>query len=270
MGYGDELMAAGQAQAVYTANPSQRVAICERNGEVRWHAVWRHNPIIATPKEVAAGEPVQRIRNGIGCRPYIKSLTVEDGLSCTDWKAREHRPVLHLSAEEVAVGKAAVRRVRNRKPLIVIEPTLKPDCNQNKQWPVDRYTAVVKALSEFRFLQMMHEGAKAISGVVTLWTGSFRDACAVLAHADGYLGPEGGLHHACAALGIPAVVIFGGFISPDVTGYPEHINIADEEDGSPCGQWKRCEHCREAQARITVERVIDAVRQMVAARECVA
>ena len=40
---------------------------------------------------------------------------------------------------------------------------------------------------------------------------------------------EGGLHHAAAALGMPAVVLFGGMISPRNTGYDVHVNLAIDD-----------------------------------------
>ena len=262
MGFGDELMAAGHAQGVYDADPFRRVAICDRVGDVRWHPVWEHNPILARPEEVAAGESVHRIRNGVGCRPYIRSLTVESGLRCTDWRARDHRPVLHLTEDERQHGVAALARATRgtRRPVVIVEPSIKAQSSQNKQWGLDRYAAVVEACRDIRFVQMLHEGIEPIQGVRTVWTASFREACAVLAAADGYLGPEGGLHHAAAALRVPAVVIFGGFISPETTGYPDHVNLADTEPGSPCGRWKPCPHCREAMDRITVDAVLAAIR----------
>src|SRR5262249_52788187 len=89
-------------------------------------------------------------------------------------------------------------------------------------------------------------------------TATFRDALCILSLARLYVGPEGGLHHAAAALGVPAVVIFGGFSSPRATGYPWHSNIA--APGKPCGSIAYCAHCREAMASITVERVLEAAR----------
>ena len=40
-----------------------------------------------------------------------------------------------------------------------------------------------------------------------------------------FLGHEGGFAHAAAALSKPAVVIYGGWIPPEVTGYEFHENI---------------------------------------------
>jgi ADP-heptose:LPS heptosyltransferase len=82
---------------------------------------------------------------------------------------------------------------------------------------------------------------------------------ATLSRAIGYLGPEGGMHHASAAVGVPAVVIFGGYISPKVTGYEGHINLFTGT-GLGCGNSQPCE-CS-CMAGITVGRVCEAVLSM--------
>jgi ADP-heptose:LPS heptosyltransferase len=86
-----------------------------------------------------------------------------------------------------------------------------------------------------------------------------RQASAVLAGAALLISPEGGLHHAAAALGLRAVVIFGGFISPATTGYDLHRNFFT--GGQACGMRLACAHCAEAMARITPEEVAAAARE---------
>lgn len=44
---------------------------------------------------------------------------------------------------------------------------------------------------------------------------------------------EGGISHLAKALNIPAVVIFGGFASPEWSGYPEHVNLTAEKGTCP-------------------------------------
>lgn len=88
-------------------------------------------------------------------------------------------------------------------------------------------------------------------------TPDFWRACAILSRASAYVGHEGGLHHAAAALGIPGVVIFGGFISPETTGYDCHVNLFT--GGNACGNRTPCMHCRDAMNRITPEAVAEAL-----------
>jgi ADP-heptose:LPS heptosyltransferase len=101
-------------------------------------------------------------------------------------------------------------------------------------------------------------------------TPTFRKALAVLQHAKLFMGCEGGMHHGAAAVGIGAVVLFGGFISPATTGYDFHANIFTGEGGVACGKIIDCEHCKQAMRAITVERVLGEARKLIASHRNVA
>jgi ADP-heptose:LPS heptosyltransferase len=147
-------------------------------------------------------------------------------------------------------------------PYLLIEPDVKPLSTPNKKWGLDRFAELVASMPDVTFVRAHGDECAPFPSVRNVYTRTFRDACGVLAASDGYVGNEGGLHHAAAALCRPAVVIFGGFISPITTGYASHTNIADHGPGSPCGRWLPCKHCAAAMAKITVAQVADAVRQM--------
>jgi ADP-heptose:LPS heptosyltransferase len=146
---------------------------------------------------------------------------------------------------------------------ILIEPSVKMSA-PNKQWPRQSYEAVARELVRLghRVAQFSRSATPLASGVELLPSGSFRHALSVLARSSLYIGPEGGLHHGAAALKVPAVVIFGGFISPASTGYDCHINLSS--GGDPCGTiGRRCSHCMEAMAAISPKTVIDAALEMI-------
>jgi Glycosyltransferase family 9 (heptosyltransferase) len=154
----------------------------------------------------------------------------------------------------------AIANWRAPRP-VIMEPTVKERgacIGANKQWPLDRYLAVAEELSrDGEFTISIGATAEGWDKLPRVVTPTFRDALGVLSLARLYIGPEGGLHHAAAALGIPAVVIFGGFNSPKSTGYPWHSNLSV---GEPCGSVDYCVHCRDALNSITVERVVEAAR----------
>lgn len=124
----------------------------------------------------------------------------------------------------------------------------------NKDWGIRRYQALADRLRAagvpvFQFSY----GKLRLAGVELVEVASFRQAAAALSGFELAIVPEGGLHHAAAAVGTPAVVIFGGFIPPSVTGYPFHVNLTG--GARACGSWRACQHCREALDTITVEQV---------------
>lgn len=127
----------------------------------------------------------------------------------------------------------------------------------NKQWPAERYDEVVRRLKRrgLDVVQLVYKGAvHRCPGVREVTTRDFRHAAAVLARASLFIGPEGGMHHAAAALGRPAVVLFGGFIPPQVTGYEMHTNLTGGAE--PCGRYEPCDHCRVSMQSIGVDEVM--------------
>jgi len=258
MGWGDEILAAGEAQRIFDET-GQKVAITDRSGNVRWSDIWQGNPAIATIEE-SLGDHVQRIINGTNARPYNANVpfTAASGVAFTDWRARDHRGRIYLSERERGYGTRLRARVG---PYWVIEPSLPAKGTPNKRWPFARFQAIVQRPADWRWAQLLHHDSRQLDGVDGVSTLTFRDACGVLASAEGYVGPEGGLHHAAAALGIPAVVLFGGCMSVETFGYPEHTNIADDGPESPCGRWLPCDHCTRAMLAISVDQVWDAVKR---------
>lgn len=260
MGVGDEIVAAGQAQRLYAADPSARVAICGADGEPRWHPIWDGNPIIVTPAEVAAGEHVQRLVSGPHCRPYIVYPFSED----TGWtfnrefRCRDHVARLYLTEAEQWRGIDA--RARHGR-YVLIEPFTK---HANFRWPVKRWAELVESCPELTFVQHIHRDSKLVPGA-TYELATFREACGLIASADLYVRSESGLCHAAAALNTWQVTLFGGCMDPFVMGgYPKQAVIADVSPGSPCGRWKPCAHCADVMARISVSQVATIIRASLA------
>ena len=242
MGYGDEIMAAGHAESM-----GHPVRIVGTRGEIRWHPLWEGNPYITR----RLSDPA--IRNGPGCRPYLEyPFTHAGGAHFTGWRARDHRARLYV--EPVPGGFLYLDPIPDGA--VIVEPNLASDGNPNKRWPLSRWQAVVDARPDLPWLQM--SGPHMLRGVQQVRPRTFVDACALLAGARAALVPEGGLHHAAAALQVPAVVLFGQHTPLEVTGYPEHINLTGG-DGEACGKWLPCEHCARVMDRITVEEVLNAL-----------
>jgi hypothetical protein len=65
------------------------------------------------------------------------------------------------------------------------------------------------------------------------------------------------MHHGAAAMNIPAVVLFGGFVPPAVTGYDSHTNLTGGAEFA-CGSFRYCEHCIAAMKAISVDEVVTA------------
>ena len=91
----------------------------------------------------------------------------------------------------------------------------------------------------------------------------FRIAAAVLKYSDIYVGIEGGLHHAAAALKKPGIVIFGHWISPNVSGYSYHTNFYDKNIEKGCGSLTLCQKCLEYMKNLSTKKVLEALSEFI-------
>lgn len=249
MGIGDEIMATAQARRMQQKDP-RKVLVVDRFGRPRFHPIWDGNPRIARSGE--SGD-FQVLMNAPGCRPYI---VAEHG-GCWEWRDFACEPgEIYLTPYEKSA-------YAGRSIHVVIEPTLKMSATRNKDWGLKNWQRFVALATEagYSLSQLRPRGTRSMEKVRSVLTPDFRSACAALMQAKVYVGHEGALHHAAAALGIPAVVIFGGFISPAQTGYAAHRNLFT--GGKPCGSRLHCPHCAAAMAAITPERVLQELKELV-------
>lgn len=238
MGAGDWLMATSRVKTLY-AQTKLPVIIVGRDGRTVWHEVFDHNPKIIrrpTPNSVMG-----RLVDGPGARPYIAGKTPTHWL----WKKWA------ISPGEIFLTEAEKLFAEPYRGKVLIEPNIKGTVAGNKAWIAERWWQLAATRTDF--IQVGPVGVERIPGVPWVRTDTFRLACAVLAVCKGFVGTEGGLHHAAAAVGTPAVVLYGGFISPDITGYPTHRNLFT--GGKACGSRLFCQHCRDAMKAITVNEV---------------
>ncbi len=252
MGYGDDLMVSGRARAMQKTD-RRKVRIVYRRGGARWSAVWDHNPRIARFDEQGDFQELEA-RDANNQRPYHTGKTPERWLYNLNFRPDVGEIYLTVAEQEFAK--------RNRVQ-IVIEPTIKANASPNKQWGLERWKEFVRIASAagFHLTQLGRHGMRQIPCSTLLTTEGFRHTCAVLANAKAYVGHEGGMHHAAAALGIPGVVIFGGFIAVETTGYALHRNLGVHV-GEACGMRAPCSHCAAAMAAITPERVLAELKEV--------
>lgn len=232
----------------------RRVKILDRKGKPRWHPIWQGNPRIAAPGEEG---DYQEIVNGGGARPYIDAA----GSSVRHWQWRAYdcaHGEIYLSETETAFAAA-------HRPQVVIEPNTKQGASPNKQWGLPRWQqfAWLAIKAGFALAQMGPPGVRPLRGVQMIVTTDFRLAAAVLARARAFVGPDGGMHHAAAALGIPAVVVRGAFVSQAVTGYLSQRNLFTGE-GLGCGMRVPCPCCARAMSQIEPERVLNELKGLLA------
>jgi hypothetical protein len=236
MGIGDCIMSSAAAERM----PEGKRAVFGNTLRAMWSEVWEFNPKIAG----TAGKDTIWIPDYPGHRPYI--LGAKDGKFIYNPEFRAPYGKLYLSDEEREWAKQQISG-----DYIVVEPNIKDSDSSlklgvNKAW--GKWSELLKM--DLPWVQLGTK--KPITRHVK--TEKFRQAMAILAGAKLFVGTDGALHHAAAALNVPAVVLWGGVVSPKILGYPTHINIWNGAE--MCGNATHyCQHCRDAMDSISVDQV---------------
>ena len=229
----------GQARVMQQTDPRKVRIVYEKP---RWHDVWFNNPRLAVPGEIGDFQDLHP-RDGY-LRPYMEAK------HANRWVWKEFRPPpgeIYLTPQERNFGQRHAGRV-------ILEPHIKQGASPNKQW--GRWEELAQILTKLgiRFTQLGPGGTYWLKGAEFIETRNFREAAAVLSTAKACVLPEGAMHHACAAFNTPAVVLFGGYISPKVTGYDTQVNLFTGGDLG-CGMRNPCRHCQRAMEAISPEKV---------------
>lgn len=264
MGLGDEIMATGYARGM--AARGKRMAFGVPHApKIEWThlspQIFKDNPNIAPPGSETARDliwhPFRR-----GNRLYNMHHQVENRWV---WNYQFRPPIgeIFLSPQEIELGE------RSGKGFVLIEPNVAryKASAPNKAWSLLRWNKVARRLMEagHRVIQLDYSGAiYKLNNVPLVATPTFREAMAIVRNAHVVVTTEGGLHHAAAAFGRRAVVMFGAWIPPTVTGYSFHENIALGGPKSYCGSLTVCQHCIDALNAISVDQVAEACERQLA------
>ena len=242
MGYGDEIMATAQAREVHRATGYKTFF-----GE--WTKIWLNNPYIAKNHSKAV-----QVRNMTGDRPYVLNQTPDTVIFNPNFRAVPGE--LYFTEDEQKAAKAACKGLHD---FIILEPNTKDTFSKgNKKWSWGRWQQLADRLREDYTVAQFDYGERMLDGVKQIKAKTFRTGCACLELCDLFIGSEGGLHHACAALGTKAVVLWSGYSHPLQLGYADHFNLR-ADNSPPCGKKVACNHCKDMMERITVEQVEEAV-----------
>ena len=241
MGLGDWLMASGDAKEA-NERTGKKVKIGDGSRMFTDIQVFSNNPRMAFKYDT----DVVWVNNYPNSRPYLKGTNKGKLLFNDDYKPRVGE--IYFSEQE----QKDIDKIQG--DYIIVEPNVKKTFihTVNKAW--HGWDELLK--HDLPWIQL----GDVTADKKTKWveTPTFRDALAILSKAKLFVGTDGGLHHAAAALGIPSVVIWTGFTSPRHLGYDTHRNIHDGSE--PCGTYDSvCQHCLLKSKAITVEQVLDAV-----------
>jgi ADP-heptose:LPS heptosyltransferase len=223
-GLGDNLLLTALLPELKRLMPDRRIVV-----ETPWKEIFYNNPYVdwVTDRHIKTTKrhikPVYRVE-GRGDRPFLEQM-----MRYID-SEKVGSPRIYLSEHEMEAAKAAYPGGH-----VAVCPTGKVVFSSNRrEWGLDRFQELRNLLSECRFVQVGLAGDPLLENVSDARGLPIRESAAIIANARFFLGLEGGFMHVAKAVGTKSVVIFGGYMLPEVSGYPENVNITSEVDCSPC------------------------------------
>lgn len=254
---GDNILLTAVAREVRRARPQLRIVV-----ETAYPELFHHNPNVAWAVDahwrVQSGHhfrPDYQLGPPSTCRHMLDQLFAQCPFPLP---SPERRPEVFLSDDER-------REAEHRYPAdaVVICPVGKQThAADRKEWGVENFQSVVDALPAWHWIQTGASGPQ-LRGVEDLRGLPVRETAGLLGRARLFLGLEGGLMHLARAVDCPAVIVYGGAVSPAVSGYAEHVALARQPECAPCltahGPLTPCPHGRQCLTAITVGEVVAAL-----------
>lgn len=190
------------------------------------------------------------VENYPGHRPYIRQVTRE---------RYYYNPNFVIEPGEIFLTEEEEKN--GIKGAVIVEPHTKTDMgfSRNKAWPWERWQELVNKV-DLDWIQIGPKGTKTLDGVKFIETPKFRDALGYINACSFVVTTDGATHHAAAAFGKSAVVLWGGASDPYIAGYRTQVNL--RADVETCGSIADCAHCKKAMESISVEMVVDEVRRL--------
>ncbi|HUJ43402.1 MAG TPA: glycosyltransferase family 9 protein [Opitutaceae bacterium] len=173
------------------------------------------------------------------------------------------RPYLFLTPEEKARGARCPRQIAIHSTCLtaaVPYPT--------KEWGVARLAAVAGDLGrDFNLVQLGGANDPALPVTLDLrGRTNLREAAAVLAASEIFVGLEGFLAHLARAVDCPSVVILGGRAPPPTVGYACNVNLHRAIECAPCGLRDGCPYRLKCLTEILPATVAAAARELIGRR----
>jgi ADP-heptose:LPS heptosyltransferase len=163
------------------------------------------------------------------------------------------RPVIFLSDEE----RAQKILPESSKPRIALQSTGNSLWTDNKNWGADRFLELAGMISgSFSLVQVGAAGDPPLPVELNLAGKlSLRQTLRVLGECSGFVGQEGFLMHAAAAMSAPSVIVYGGFLAPWQTGYPFNVNLYNPVPCAPCWLETLCPYQKKCMTEIHPDQV---------------
>ena len=257
MGFGGNLMWTAVFREIWKRenNPELKLLITS-NGNIRKDDLWINNPYITynpnyKPIKLIDLSKLDKLGHGtlipqksnhiydtyLDNKHIIQNRCSFFGIQDPDLKCD-----LFFTNSEIKKIESLVKKLPK---FICIEPHSKNTYTKNKFYPFDKWQKIRKSIKDIMVIQVGVSGKKILDNVFDL-TGklTFRETALLLKYSSLFIGVEGGLGHCCNAVECPAILIVPSIFKPNLTSYPENINIwLGTKEHFGCGMKLKCEKC---------------------------
>ena len=168
---------------------------------------------------------------------------------------------IFLTKDEIKY--ADMHTAKIKKPIITIHTTSNNFDNSRKFWPITYWERIVYMLrNDYTFIQLGNSNEIPIYGSINfLGKQNIRLSIALIKKAKFHLGIVSSLMHGAAAVGTPAIILFGGFERFALHQYKNILPIETYTECSPCikanKKMPKCPFQNRCMFDITPEMVID-------------
>ena len=149
------------------------------------------------------------------------------------------RNFIYLTEKEIEV---ASRKLHSSLRIIAVQSQAGP-WTRNKDWIHERFEEVITYFRSggYRCLQIGGDEDKRLGECVDFF-GSVREVAALMSRCKLFIGPVSAGMHIASAVGIPAVIVFGGREDPNVITLENHFPIYTKMECSPCWRVEPCQN----------------------------
>jgi len=164
------------------------------------------------------------------------------------------RNFIYLMVEEIEQARS---KIHPSLRVIAIQSQAGP-WTRNKDWDFLRFEEVVEHFRDkrFKFVQIGGRGDIRIEGCHDFF-GTVRETAAIMSLCELFLGPISAGMHLASAVGIPAVIIFGGREDPRCIALDGHSTVTADVECAPCWRVEPCQKGKICMNKITSNMVID-------------
>jgi ADP-heptose:LPS heptosyltransferase len=221
---GDDLLMSLVLPHIRKQYPRHKIVV-----EARWTELFKNNPYV----DWTTDKHLKTTQRHIKPKYFIDETTTQsiygqfmESVGASGSAA----PELYLLPEETETI-----RERFDFDYIAICPSGKQKFSANrKEWGSENFQKLRNLFPEYEFVQIGLLSDDLMENVHDARGLPVRQSAAVIQNSKFFFGLEGGLMHLAKAVGKRSAIIYGGFINPAISEYPENLNVVNQVECSPC------------------------------------